>query len=98
MFKELVFYIEACESGSMFPNLSSHTGVYAMTAANASESSWGYYCNPDDTIGGKHMGTCLGDAFSINWMEDSDRSNINSETLSTQASRVKSRTTKSHVQ
>lgn len=98
MFDQLVFYIEACESGSMFPNLASNTGVYAMTAANATESSWGYYCYPDDTINGTHVNSCLGDTFSIRWMEDSDSHYVNSESLDTQHTHVKAQTDKSHVQ
>jgi len=35
MYKEMVFYIEACESGSMFPSLKPNQNVYAMTASNA---------------------------------------------------------------
>lgn len=93
MFDQLVFYIEACESGSMFPDIASNTGVYAMTAANATESSWGYYCYPDDTINGTHINSCLGDTFSIKWMEDSDANNINKESLASQHATVKAETT-----
>ena len=35
MFKELTFYLETCESGSMFPNLTESENIYAMTASNA---------------------------------------------------------------
>jgi hypothetical protein len=35
MYNQLVFYIEACESGSMFPELEKNIGVAAMTASNA---------------------------------------------------------------
>jgi len=35
MFGEMVFYIEACESGSMFPKLRDDQNVYAVTASNA---------------------------------------------------------------
>jgi len=35
MFKELTFYLETCESGSMFPNLTASENIYAMTASNA---------------------------------------------------------------
>ena len=35
MFEQLVFYIEACESGSMFPSLAKNIGVAAMTATDA---------------------------------------------------------------
>ena len=44
MYKELVFYLEACESGSMFEDLPKDIHIYATTAANAHESSWGTYC------------------------------------------------------
>jgi len=35
MYKELVFYLEACESGSMFENLPDNIEIVASTAANA---------------------------------------------------------------
>jgi len=68
----MVFYLEACESGSMFVDLPTNINLYALSAANPTESSWAYYCYPDDVINGKHMGTCLGDLFSINFLEDTD--------------------------
>ena len=64
-FKEMVFYMEACESGSMFENLLGNSSIYALTAANDHESSWGCYCPPGDTINGTSLGTCLGDLFSV---------------------------------
>jgi len=97
MFKELTFYMEACESGSMFPDLTKNGNIFAVTAANADESSWGFYCSPNDIVKGKHMGSCLGDLFSIAWMEDSDAGKFASETIKTQVQRVTKRTTKSHV-
>merc|ERR1719223_1922793 len=39
MFGELVFYLVACESGSMFPNLNADENIYALTASNATQSS-----------------------------------------------------------
>ena len=40
MYKQLVFYLEACESGSMFDGLlKPEWNVYATTAANEYESS-----------------------------------------------------------
>ena len=66
--------METCESGSMFENLNYRDlNVYALTSANSSESSWGTYCAPYDMVDGKHVGACLGDLFSVNWMEDSDK-------------------------
>merc|ERR550534_3633426 len=100
MYKNLVFYMEACESGSMFDNdqLPENIEIYAVTAANASESSWGTFCPPDDDIvNGKHLGTCLGDLFSINWMEDTEGTLDSEETLDTQFTNVKAATDKSHV-
>jgi len=98
MFKDLLFYMEACESGSMFPGLTQEGKIFAVTASNAKESSWGYYCMPNnDTVNGKQMDTCLGDLFSISWMEDSDLGHLSSEAIKEQVARVTARTTKSHV-
>eukprot|EP00405_Crypthecodinium_cohnii_P037448 CAMPEP_0206550038 /NCGR_PEP_ID=MMETSP0325_2-20121206/14776_1 /ASSEMBLY_ACC=CAM_ASM_000347 /TAXON_ID=2866 /ORGANISM="Crypthecodinium cohnii, Strain Seligo" /LENGTH=404 /DNA_ID=CAMNT_0054049703 /DNA_START=85 /DNA_END=1295 /DNA_ORIENTATION=+ len=97
MFKELTFYMEACESGSMFPDLTKNGKIFAVTAANADESSWGFYCSPNDIVKGKHMGSCLGDLFSIAWMEDSDAGKFSSETVKQQVTKVTARTNKSHV-
>jgi len=97
MFNRLVFYLEACESGSMFEDLDI-PGVYAMTAANAHESSWGHYCSPGDMVNGEHLGTCLGDEFSIHMLEDFDnRSAHYTETLGEQYAIVKAETKQSHV-
>jgi len=102
MYKRLVFYMEACESGSMFEKtLPKDMNIYALTAANAKESSWGTYCPPHgDMIKGKHMGTCLGDLFSVNWMQESDSEHSNgffNLTLRKQHRYVKRTTNKSHV-
>lgn len=67
-YNKLVFYLEACESGSMFPNLPNNTGIYAISAANPTESSWGCYCSPDDVVNGQHIKSCLGDLFSVNYL------------------------------
>merc|ERR1712072_293918 len=97
MFHRLVFYLEACESGSMFDGMNI-PGVYGLTAANGQESSWGTYCMPQDKVNGKHIGSCLGDLFSVNWMEDLDlEADPSAETLEKQFTLVKAKTTKSHV-
>merc|ERR1711972_403751 len=85
MYKKLVFYLETCESGSMFQGLST-PGVYAVSAAGPSESSWG-----------KDIGSCLGDLFSVSWMEDSDAKDITTESLEDQFETVKTATSKSKV-
>lgn len=96
MYSEVLFYMEACESGSMFQDLAGDSRIFAVTAANARESSWGYYCMPNDKVNGKHIGSCLGDLFSIAWMEDSDIGDLQ-ESIETQVKRVTTRTSKSHV-
>ena len=100
MYSELVFYLEACESGSMFDDdlLSNYTHIFATTAANAEESSWGTYCPPGDFVNGTDMGTCLGDLYSISWMEDSDDSWHLQESLVKQFDIVVSLTNLSHPQ
>ncbi|KAJ1373477.1 hypothetical protein KIN20_035883 [Parelaphostrongylus tenuis] len=91
-YKELVFYLEACESGSMFDGiLNEEMNIYAMTASNEHESSWATYCDEHEEM------PCLGDLFSVNWMEDSEQHNIGLETLLTQYIDVKNKTDKSHV-
>jgi len=97
MYSHLVFYMEACESGSMFEGLIKPSiGVYVTTASNAVESSWGTYCPPDDMVNGKEMGSCLGDLYSVNWMENADSLGP-TETLQAQFLDVRTKTTQSHV-
>merc|ERR1712190_69204 len=73
----------------------------AVTAANPKESSYGWYC-PDefggDKVDGKEIGSCLGDEFSVRWMEDTDSASIASETVGQQFEKVQKAVTKSHVQ
>lgn len=96
-YQELVFYLEACESGSMFQGFPSNQKLYALTAANPTESSWADYCPPQDMIGSIEIGSCLGDLFSTNWMEDTDASNTANESLNLQYTRVQTLTSQSHV-
>merc|ERR1712127_172513 len=99
MYKEMVMYMEACEGGSMFEKFDYKSlDVYALSATNSKVSSWGSYCAPDDKVNGKSVGSCLGDLFSVNWMEDTDKNNSKyDETLLTQYNTVKKETTKSPV-
>jgi len=73
-YSKFVVYIESCESGSMFNNiLPKNINVYATSASSPTESSWGCYCPPQDMVDGKRIGSCLGDLYSVNWMEDIDK-------------------------
>jgi legumain len=98
MFSELVFYLEACESGSMFPNLEESENIYAMTASNATQSSYAAYCGSQAVVDQVNLNTCLADLFSINWMLDTEAADVSSETLATQHLNVKTKTNMSPVQ
>ncbi|KAL0213457.1 hypothetical protein RCL1_007083 [Eukaryota sp. TZLM3-RCL] len=67
-YNKMVFYTEACESGSMYSDWSdelSKMRVYATTAANPYESSYAYYYDSS-------VQAYLGDEYSITYMEDID--------------------------
>jgi legumain len=81
----------------MFQKLPKNTRFYALSAANPTESSWGTYCSPDDVVQGKHIGSCLGDLFSVNFIEDIDKSDVYGETLAEQFESVKKLTSLSQV-
>ena len=71
MYKELVFYLEACHSGSMFDGLlPENIKIYTVTAANPDENSYAEYCGSDAKVNGTAIGSCLGDEFSCRFMED----------------------------
>uniref|UniRef100_A0A0K0DPL0 Condensin complex subunit 2 n=1 Tax=Angiostrongylus cantonensis TaxID=6313 RepID=A0A0K0DPL0_ANGCA len=62
-----------------------------MTATNPHEQSFATYCD-------NNMGLpCLGDLFSVNWMDDSERHDIGLESLLMQYEDVKRQTNESHV-
>jgi len=71
-FREMVLYIEACESGSMFEGLlDNDLDIYVTTAANAIESSWATYCptfffqgSSTSQRGTMHSGRALADSSS----------------------------------
>lgn len=91
-YKQMVFYIEACESGAMFRlRLRMDINVYATTSANPQESSCAAYYS-------RKYKTYLGDLYSVKWMEDSDTENLKSETLQNQYNVVKKGISASHVQ
>ena len=99
MFNKLTFYMEACNSGSMFDGLlTDDMNVFVTTAANPSEPSYGCFCAPYDKVDGKELNTCLGDLYSVNWMNDSDTSAGMAHSLQEQYTKVKTETKgKSHV-
>ncbi|CAL9009495.1 unnamed protein product [Prunus brigantina] len=96
-YKSMVFYLEACESGSIFEGLlPKNVSIYAPTSANAEEDGYATYCPGQPGIPAEYD-TCLGDLFSISWMEDCDKNDLHKETLEKQYERVRRRTNDSHV-
>ncbi|CAN1333301.1 Vacuolar-processing enzyme, partial [Linum perenne] len=71
-YKEMVIYIEACESGSIFEGIM-----------------------PEDL--NIYFITCLGDLYSVAWMEDSETHNLKRETVDQQYKAVKSRTSNANT-
>uniref|UniRef100_A0A251VAA9 Putative peptidase C13, legumain n=2 Tax=Helianthus annuus TaxID=4232 RepID=A0A251VAA9_HELAN len=92
-YDEMVIYVEACESGSIFQGLlPKNLNIYVTTAANPYENSWATYC-PDigEPTVPPEFYTCLGDLYSVSWMEDSDLEDLRLETLEQQYLNVKKR-------
>uniref|UniRef100_A0A7N0V2H5 legumain n=1 Tax=Kalanchoe fedtschenkoi TaxID=63787 RepID=A0A7N0V2H5_KALFE len=85
-YSEMVIYVEACESGSMFDGLlPENMNIYVTTAANPTESSYACYYDPE-------LDNYLGDSYSVSWMEDSEAHDLGKETLDEQYQGVKKRT------
>ncbi|VAI47479.1 unnamed protein product [Triticum turgidum subsp. durum] len=92
-YAKMVIYVEACESGSIFEGLMpADLNIYVTTASNAEESSWGTYCPGMEPSPPSEYITCLGDLYSISWMEDSETNNLKEETIKKQYEVVKKRT------
>lgn len=72
-----------------------------MTAANPHEPSRATYCHPQDFVGDIHMKTCLGDVFSVSWMDQIESTDTKKVSLDQQFEIVKNTALKarsSHVQ
>ncbi|KAK1663528.1 hypothetical protein QYE76_051687 [Lolium multiflorum] len=95
-YSKMVIYVEACESGSMFEGIMPQDlNIYVTTAANAVESSWGTYCPGLNPSPPHEYLTCLGDLYSVSWMENSETHNLKKETIKDQYEVVKNRTASS---
>ncbi|KAG2408337.1 hypothetical protein LR48_Vigan01g216800 [Vigna angularis] len=92
-YKKMVIYVEACESGSIFEGIMpKNLNIYVTTASNAQENSWGTYCPGMNPSPPPEYITCLGDLYSVAWMEDSESHNLKKETVAQQYQSVKHRT------
>ena len=63
--------------------------IVSLTSTNPTETAFATYCYPDNVVDKRHLGFCLGDVFSVNWIEDTVQSDPNKETLKMQYERVK---------
>ncbi|XP_077552763.1 legumain-like [Haemaphysalis longicornis] len=91
MFSKMVIYMDAGYSGSMFQNiLPDNVNAYATTSANSFELP--NACYPDD-----FRKTYLGDAYSVKWMEYSDKEDLRKTTLIDQFIFLKHQVKNSHV-
>lgn len=97
LYGNMTVYVEACEAGSMFKNLPPNISIFVTTASNAIEPSFAYYCPPNDYVQGVPIGTCLGDEYSIRWLQDDDRHMNLTETFEQQFLRIKKQVSTSHV-
>lgn len=96
-YSKMVIYVEACESGSIFEGLMPEDlNIYVTTASNAVENSWGTYCPGMEPSPPPEYITCLGDLYSVSWMEDSETHNLMKETIKDQYEVVKARTSNSN--
>jgi len=90
-YKELVIYMESCESGSMFNGyLPNNMSILAVTASAPFSPS--YAGCENETIS-----NYLCDVFSINWLLDSRGANMSTETLFEQYRKVREETNTSRV-
>jgi len=98
-YRQMVIYVEACESGSMFEGiLPQNISIYATTAANSEESSWETYCSPNDKVNGISIGSCLGDLYAVNVFENLDSVDPSVETLISQFDILVEKINLSHVE
>lgn len=73
---KMIFYMEACQSGSMFISYPQNMKFMAVTSADPNEPAWMTYCPPDDdVVNGVHLNTCLGDFFSHTWVTNLETEN-----------------------
>ncbi|KAK8809673.1 hypothetical protein WA158_000616 [Blastocystis sp. Blastoise] len=74
-YNRIVYYMDAYQSKAMFTSLSMNKRIYAVTGGLRTESSMAEYCG--SLIHGKKFPLCVGDEFSVRWMEELDGHNLN---------------------
>ncbi|CAD5220311.1 unnamed protein product [Bursaphelenchus xylophilus] len=93
---KMLVYIESCFSGSLFNGiLREDRNIYALTASNERESSYGTTDSIQDKTGTRII---LGDAFSANWINSMLTHDLTATTIDEQFEFVQEATKLSHVQ
>ncbi|KAK8795488.1 hypothetical protein WA158_000145 [Blastocystis sp. Blastoise] len=95
-YKRIVYYMEACHSGSMFESLPTDWNIYALTSANPDEPSYACYCTSQAFVNGVDIGSCLGDYFSVSWMENVDAGDL-TQTFKQHSEKIAERVVGSNV-
>nr|XP_004499587.1 vacuolar-processing enzyme gamma-isozyme-like [Cicer arietinum] len=81
-YKKMVIYIESCKAGSMLEGLlQDDVNIYATTSSRADEDSAAFYCPRGIMPPSPKYTTCLGDLYSIAWLEYSDQYDRANKTL-----------------
>ena len=80
MYHQLVIYLDANESGSIFEGiLPDNISIYAVTSGGMNE-----YCGSQAIVQGVYIGACLGSEFSVRWLEDTESHDLYERTLEDQ--------------
>ena len=74
-YSKMAFFLEACESGSVFDTLPTNLNIYAFTSANQTEPAWCDYCPPNDVVNHEHIDACLSmyydNEYQLLWEQES---------------------------
>eukprot|EP00771_Trimastix_marina_P000620 gnl/Trimastix_PCT/164.p1 GENE.gnl/Trimastix_PCT/164~~gnl/Trimastix_PCT/164.p1 ORF type:complete len:404 (-),score=155.89 gnl/Trimastix_PCT/164:121-1332(-) len=91
-FKQMLFYLGACHSGSMFERvLAPNKSIIALTASNPHESGYACYFDMERLC-------YLASEFSAVWTQYSDKADFQSDTVADQYQTIVSKVTGSHPQ
>lgn len=101
MFSEMLIYLESCYAGSMFTGMDIERDdkVLAIAASGPYESSYATYCptlaktkRQKSNINPNMIGSCMGDLFTVSWIEDTKSHSLYRTSLLAQLIRVAERT------
>ncbi|KAK8789795.1 hypothetical protein WA158_006575 [Blastocystis sp. Blastoise] len=82
MYKEMVVFMEACHSGSMFVNMPSDMNIYVLSSSDSSHNADMSNCPPYDKVNGKSLKTCLSGLYDNIWQSYIENSESQKVTFS----------------